>query len=152
MGRGKREEQNREIGDPGRVELMRVFWVASPRFPVVKKLGSLRAWTCGKVLARSAYKLTLTPPLSRHFDLADQVRRAATAIPANIAERYALATTLQFLRCLRIALGSATELLTHLDLVRDLELAPSAAVEEVRRVCDEEISRLVGLIRSLQSG
>jgi four helix bundle protein len=101
-------------------------------------------------LARAAYKLTLTAPLSRHYDLADQVRRAATSIPANIAEGYALATTPQFLRCLRIALGSSTELLTHLELVRDLDLVSSAAVEDARKACDEEISMLVGLIRSVQ--
>ena len=117
---------------------------------VVRKLASLRAWTHGKLLARVAYKLTLTAPLSRHYDLADQVRRAATSIPANIAEGYALATTPQFLRCLRIALGSSTELLTHLELVRDLDLVSSAAVEDARKACDEEISMLVGLIRSVQ--
>jgi len=116
----------------------------------VRKLASLKAWTCGKALARAAYGLTLTDPLKRHFGLADQVRRAAAAIPANIAEGYALATTPQFLRCLRIALRSATELLTHLELVEDMELAAVVPVEESRRLCDEEISILIGLIRGLQ--
>jgi len=32
-----------------------------------------------------ASRLTLNPPLKRHFGLADQIRRAAAAIPANIA-------------------------------------------------------------------
>jgi four helix bundle protein len=116
----------------------------------VKKLASLKVWTRGQVLARAAYELTLTPPLNRHYALADQVRRAATSIPANIGEGYALSTTPQFLRCLRIALGSAVELLTHLDLVRDLNLASPGALEEARRACDEEISMLVGLIRAIE--
>jgi four helix bundle protein len=95
----------------------------------VRKLESLQAWTCGREIARTAYRLTLNPPLSRHFSLADQIRRAAAAIPANIAEGYALGTTAQFIRFLRIALGSATELRTHLELVRDLGLAAAEAVE-----------------------
>jgi hypothetical protein len=42
------------------------------------------------------------------------------------------------------------ELLTHLDLVRDLNLASPGALEEARRACDEEISMLVGLIRAIE--
>ena len=117
----------------------------------MRKLATLRAWTCGKTVARSAYKLTLAEPLCRHFGLADQIRRAAAAIPANIAEGYALATTAQFVRCLRIALGSATELVTHLELARDLELGPVASLDDALRASDEEISLLIGLIRRLQA-
>jgi len=107
----------------GRAILVPSVGTAAFKFSPVKRLASLKAWTCGKTVARSAYKLTLDDPLRRHFGLADQIRRAAAAIPANIAEGYALATTPQFVRCLRIALGSATELLTHLELVQDLSLA-----------------------------
>src|SRR5256886_10277244 len=96
----------------------------------VRKLDSLQAWTVARQVARSAYRLTLDPPLNRHFGLTDQIRRAAASIPANIAEGYALGTTAQFIRFLRIALGSGTELCTHLELVRDLALAPTEGVAE----------------------
>ena len=124
---------------------------AAFKFSPVKRVASLKAWTCGKTVARCAYKLTLDDPLRRHFGLADQIRRAAAAIPANIAEGYALATTPQFVRCLRIALGSATELLTHLELVQDQSLAAVQPVEQSLRMCDEEIGILIGLIRKLQA-
>jgi len=63
------------------------------------KLGSLEAWNRSRQLSRIAYRLTLDGKLAKHFGLADQIRRAAAAIPANIAEGYALATTPQFIRC-----------------------------------------------------
>jgi four helix bundle protein len=96
----------------------------------MQKLASLEAWNQGRRLARVAYRLTLEGKLARHFGLADQIRRAAAAIPANIAEGYALATTPQFIRCLRIALGSATELHTHLELARDMELVGMEQADE----------------------
>src|SRR5438093_3280134 len=119
------------------------------KFSPVKRLASLKAWTCGKTVARCAYKLTLDDPLRRHFGLADQIRRAAAAIPANIAEGYALSTTPQFIRCLRISLGSATELYTHLELAADMELVDAEQIKAGLRQCDHVIALLIGLIRRL---
>src|SRR6266498_1474732 len=117
----------------------------------MKKLGSLEAWNVGRQLSRVAYRLTLEGPLSKHFGLADQIRRAAAAIPANIAEGYALATTPQFIRCLRIALGSATELYTHLELASDMELVDIERVQVGLKLCDQVIALLIGLVRRLGS-
>src|SRR5213080_3618889 len=64
----------------------------------MKQLASLEAWKCANALARSAYRLTLQAPLSRHFGLSDQIRRAAVSVPANLVEGYALGTTMQFVR------------------------------------------------------
>jgi four helix bundle protein len=115
----------------------------------MRKLGSLEAWNKGRELSRLAYRLTLEGRLARHFALADQIRRAAAAIPANIAEGYALATTPQFVRCLRIALGSATELHTHLELAGELQLIPSDRAQEALALCDRVIALLIGLVRCL---
>ena len=115
----------------------------------VRRLESLEAWKLARRLAVSAYRLTLEPPLSRHFALTDQIRRAAPSVPANIAEGYGLGTRPQFVRCLRIALGSATELRTHLELVQELKLSPAQPTEDALAQCDRVIGLIVGLIRSL---
>lgn len=116
----------------------------------MRKLDSLKAWMVGRTLAVAAYRLTLDPPLSRQFALSDQIRRSAGSIPANIAEGYALGTTAQFVRFLRIALGSTAELRTHLDLVRELELAGGEPLTRALQLCDEEIGLLIGLVYSLK--
>jgi four helix bundle protein len=118
-------------------------------FLLVRKLDSLEAWRHGRQLSRDAYRLTLAGPLHRHFSLADQIRRAAASIPANVAEGYALATTPQFMRCLRVALGSATELLTHLELALEMELIPESVAQMTLESCNREIGLLIGLLRRL---
>jgi four helix bundle protein len=84
------------------------------------------------------------------FRVSDQIRRACASIPANIAEGYALGTTPQFIRHLQIALGSATELATHLELVKDLELAPREDIEQALALANQEIGLLIGLVYSLR--
>src|SRR6266481_10027359 len=117
----------------------------------MKQLETLEAWKCGQQLARAAYALTLREPLSRHFGMADQIRRAATSIPANMVEGYALGTTAQFIRCLRISLGSTAELHSHLKICIDLELLPKADGESTIALAERTLRLLIGLLRSLDS-
>ena len=112
-------------------------------------LESLKAWARSKDLARAAYRITLRAPLSRHFGLADQIRRAATSVPANLVEGYALGTRPQLLRCLRISLASARELLWHLELAADMELIDAAESQRLQSLGNTTISLLVGLLRRL---
>ncbi len=117
----------------------------------MRRLESLEAWKVARDVAGGAYRLTMEPPLSKHYSLADQIRRAAPSVAANIAEGYGLATKPQFVRCLRIALGSATELRTFLELTQQLELSAAKPTAEVREKCDRLIGLIIGLIRSLAS-
>jgi four helix bundle protein len=115
----------------------------------VKQLRSLEAWNLAQQLARAAYHLTLQPPLCRHFGLADQIRRSAVSIPANIVEGYALGTTIQFVRCLRIALASAAELTSHLEIARDVGLVPREPADRVANLAQRVLRLIVGLLRKL---
>src|SRR5436853_7021358 len=112
----------------------------------MKQLASLEAWKCANALARSAYRLTLQKPLSSHFGLSDQIRRAAVSVPANMVEGYALGTTIQFIRCLRIALGSAAELHSHLDIARDPGLVMQSVVEPELPLALRFVRLLAGLL------
>jgi len=120
-------------------------------FSTVRKLERLDTWRSAQELAYQAYLLTLSPQLSRHFALIDQIRRAALSIPANIAEGYSLGTTPQFLRGLKIALGSNTELYSHLTVLARLELVSTEDVRAVIDLCNRAIAMIIGLIRRLSS-
>ena len=120
-------------------------------FGTVKKLERLDTWRTAQELAYQAYLLTLEAPLSRHFALIDQIRRAALSVPANIAEGYSLGTTPQFVRGLKIALGSNTELYSHLAVLARLNLLPGDDVGAVIDLCTRVIAMIIGLIRKLTS-
>ena len=129
-------------------------WVKGPAailrtFGTVKKLERLDTWRTAQELAYRAYLLTLEPQLSKHFALIDQIRRAALSVPANIAEGYSLGTTPQFIRGLKIALGSNTELYSHLAVLAKLNLLPVDDVRAVIELCTRVIAMTIGLIRKL---
>jgi four helix bundle protein len=115
----------------------------------MRQLESFDAWRVAQDLGEAAYRLTMEPPLNQHFRLVDQIRGAAISIPANIAEGYALGTTTQFMRCLRISLGSAAELRSHLELTHRLKLADREQTAKGITLCMRVIAILVGLLRKL---
>lgn len=115
----------------------------------MRNLESLEAFTVGYRLALEAYRLTLSGPLATQFGLADQIRRAAVSIPANVAEGYALGTRAQFIRHLRIALASDAELKVHLDLATDLEFVDRERSADQVATCLREMRLLIGLLKRL---
>ena len=115
----------------------------------MRNLETLVAWKLARDISRRAYRLTMAPPLRRHYSLADQVRRSAASIPANICEGYALGTRGQLIRCVRIALGSASELKCHLELARDVELVSGSDVDALITAVERLLGVLVGLLKRL---
>lgn len=109
-------------------------------------LDSLQAWVLGKDVAVKVLRISAKPPLRYQRVLADQIRRAAMSIPANVAEGYALGTRAQFVRGLRIAFGSCEELRTHLEIA--LAVPAVADVEEMERLI-QDVRRLNGILVGL---
>jgi four helix bundle protein len=101
-------------------------------------------------LAESCYRLTGSFPREETFGLASQIRRAATSVPANIAEGHGRENTRMFVQHLRIAQGSLKELETHLLLSELVGVAIQATIERPMEQCDELGKMLRSLIRSLQ--
>jgi len=79
-----------------------------------------------------------------------QIRRAAAAIPANIAEGQSRDHTKEFLHHLSIARGSLMELETHLILSQRVNLLSQADIENLLQMTDRISRMMSGLRRSLQ--
>ncbi|MEJ2366786.1 MAG: four helix bundle protein [Acidobacteriota bacterium] len=46
----------------------------------------LLAWQKGRLLVRNVYEVTADFPTEEKYGIANQIRRAAVSVPANIAE------------------------------------------------------------------
>jgi four helix bundle protein len=82
---------------------------------------NLEVWNLGYDLVLEMYRITEKFPEQEKNNITDQIRRASTSIPLNIAEgtsRYSKKAYLQFLS---YALGSIRELEVLLLLSRDLK-------------------------------
>lgn len=109
----------------------------------------LRVWQDAHGLTLSVYRVTKVFPKEEVYGITSQMRRAASSITANIAEGCGRRGDREFLRYLRIALGSANELEDHIILASDLEyMTPEdrvrlkAEVTVVQRMIAKLINRL----------
>jgi four helix bundle protein len=88
----------------------------------VKDYRDLEIWQLGMDLAVKCYVATKAFPREELFSLTSQIRRAASSIPANIAEGQGRDHTREFLNHISIANGSLKELETHLLLANKIGL------------------------------
>jgi four helix bundle protein len=109
----------------------------------------LVVWQKALGLAAQSHSLARGLPSDERYELASQIKRAATSVPANIAEGSGRSHRREYLHFLAIARGSAAELQTYLELLKALEYGRVCEVtelidltEEVRRMLTAMIVRL----------
>ena len=117
----------------------------------VQSYADLEVWRMAMTLAEDCYRLTASFPREEAYGMTSQIRRAAVSIPANIAEDFGRDQTGYFVQFLRVSMGSARELETHLLLSERLELATSCSVAQMLDRCTRVSKMLRSLIRSLET-
>lgn len=95
----------------------------------------------------SVYRFTDSLPDSERWGLANQLRRCAASVPANIAEGAGRGTDGEFARFLRIAVGSACEFESHIDVALACGLTEEVSVSEIRAVASRLRFRIHALER-----
>ena len=86
----------------------------------------LHVWQKAHALALTVDRACKRIRASQYASLRNQLFRAATSIPANIAEGRRHNSEKEFRRFLRIALNSTSELEYHLILARDAKVIPES--------------------------
>lgn len=81
----------------------------------------LKVWQKAHQLTLNVYKESKHFPKEELYSLTNQLRRASSSIPANIAEGCGKNTSGDFANFLNIALGSANEAEYFILLSKDLE-------------------------------
>jgi len=100
-------------------------------------------------LVKKVYKLSGSFPSSEKYGLTNQITRAATSIPSNIAERSSRNSEKDYQRFLQIALGSSFGVETQLLIMQELEMVPKQAVKSIMDILISEQKMISSLISKL---
>ena len=104
------------------------------RAKAIRSYEDLEVYQRAMALLPQVHRLALNLPDFERYNLADQMRRASKAIPANIAEGYGKKRSArEFKAYLTTALGSTNEMLVHLKIAASLDYV-------AREQCDELIA------------
>ena len=95
-----------------------------------KSFRDLIVWQKAYQLTREVYAITKRFPQEETYGLAQQMRRAAVAIPSNIAEGYGRQSSKEYRQFLSVAYGSLCELETQYLLSVDLGYTSSIELIE----------------------
>lgn len=94
------------------------------------------------------YKLTARGAFAKDYALRDQIRRAATSIPSNIAEGDELDTDKQAIRFFYTAKGSSAEVLTQSLIAFEIGYRTEEDFRNIERECQRVSSMLTRLIQA----
>lgn len=110
---------------------------------------NLLVWEKAHALALHAHRVSKGIRRTLDAHLRSQMVRAASSIPANIAEGRRHHSQKEFARFLRIAVSSAWELEYHIILARDLELIADDESAALLRETIEVRKMLSGLMKKI---
>jgi four helix bundle protein len=115
----------------------------------MKDFHKFKVWERSHRLTLSIYLHTKDFPKDELYSLTNQMRRASSSIPTNIAEGCGRDSQAEFTRFLLIAMGSSSELEYQLILSHDLQymddkvfLELSSGLNEVRRMLNSLIQKV----------
>ncbi|OYV87662.1 MAG: four helix bundle protein [Planctomycetia bacterium 21-64-5] len=118
----------------------------------MKDFKELQVWQKSHALVLKVYRASRSFPSDERFGLTSQVRKAAAAIPTNIAEGCGRSTDADLARFADIASGSASETEYELLLARDLEYIDRKTHAELTKDIVEVRRMLMGFVRYLRRG
>jgi four helix bundle protein len=115
----------------------------------MQDFNKLAVWQKAHDLSVNIFRLTGTIPRQGNAGFVSQLRRSAEAIPSNIAEGCGRGSDTDFAKFIQIAIGSASELESHLKFANDAGLVPRPIVETTVKDVIEVRRMLIGLQKKL---
>lgn len=112
---------------------------------MIQSYRDLEVWQVSMDLATTCDQRSRLLPKEELFGLTSQIRRAASSMPANIAEGYGRGSRRDYTRFQEIAQGSVKELETHLLLAQRVELMHAEHVGPPLELCDR-VGRLLHVL------
>lgn len=108
----------------------------------------LHAWQGARKLATATYKLSEKFPDREKFGLTSQIRRSSVSVAANIAEGFSRSGAKDKIQFYSIALGSATETLSHAYIAYDLGFIQKTDIQYMHEQITNVHKMINGLIKT----
>jgi four helix bundle protein len=116
----------------------------------MRNFKELRIWQKGFEIAVDTYKLVDNFPKSEKYTLVQQITKAATSIPSNIAEGSSRSEK-DYYRFIEIALGSSIELETQLLVAKSVNLGDVEKINNTLSKIDEEQKMRIAFANKLST-
>lgn len=110
----------------------------------------LLVWQRSHDFVLTIYKLIATFPQDEKFHLIDQLKRAASSVPANIVEGHSRQSKKEFVRFMMYSRGSLEEVRYFLLLAKDLKYLDVEKHNELEEKAGEISFLLNSLIKSMK--
>jgi four helix bundle protein len=118
---------------------------------VVRTFHDLVVWRKAFELCLDVYRVTTSFPAHERFGITNELRKTSRSVTYNIAEGHRRYSTLEYIRFLDIAHGSAAELETQLYLSRALSYIDEQGADLLIQRLFEVERMLTALKRSLRT-
>ena len=117
----------------------------------IERFEDIEAWQLARELTRKVYKLTRKPEFVRDFGLKGQIQDAAGSTMHNIAEGFDSETNPEFIRFLRYAKRSCTEVQSELYVASDQQYITNNEFQDVYDHAGRTHAAIRGFIKYLVS-
>ena len=116
----------------------------------IQRFEDLQSWQKARQLANAVYDLTNLPGFAKDFQLRDQIRDAAGSVMHNIAEGFDSGSDAEFIRFLKIARRSASEVQSELYLALDRKYIAPSSLKAAYDLATEAKRLINGMIACLR--
>jgi four helix bundle protein len=116
----------------------------------IERFEELQSWQKARQLTNFIYDLTERPKFSKDFRLSGQIQDAASSVMHNIAEGFDAGTNPEFIRFLKIARRSASEVQSELYLALDRKYITADELTAAYNLATETKRLINGMIGYLR--
>jgi len=116
----------------------------------INRFEDIEAWQLARKLTQNIYRMTKKPRFLRDYSLKGQIQGAAGSTMHNIAEGFDSETNAEFIRFLRYAKRSCTEVQSELYVAFDQEYISKTEFNELYEQARQTRAAVFGFIKYLK--
>ena len=120
-------------------------------FVKIKRFEDIEAWQLARELTGKVYALTSKPGFVRDYGLKDQIQRASGSVMHNIAEGFDGGSNAEFVKFLRYAQRSCSEVQSELYVALDQKYLSASEFDAVYAMTGKTRAKIGAFIKYLLS-